>query len=100
MTEIANIKEGSLGSEPLGSGGDKVAARATTIPPKWSRASGMATVLVANVSPPCLDQTLQEATCSPLSHAHHYHGRFALTASGRRSKGSYVPSESEDIDLK
>jgi hypothetical protein len=29
-----------------------------------------------------------------------YHGRFALTASGRRSKGSYVPSESEDIDLK
>jgi hypothetical protein len=43
----------------------------------------------------CLDKTLQEATCSPL-----YHGRFALTASGRRSKGSYVPSESEDIDLK
>ena len=29
-----------------------------------------------------------------------YHGRLALTASGRRNKGSYVPSESEDIDLK
>jgi hypothetical protein len=29
-----------------------------------------------------------------------YHGRFAQTASGRRDKGSYVPSESEDIDLK
>ncbi len=28
------------------------------------------------------------------------HGRFALTASVRRSKGTYVPSESEDIDLK
>ena len=29
-----------------------------------------------------------------------YHGRFTLTASGRRNKGSYVPSESDDIDLK
>ena len=29
-----------------------------------------------------------------------YHGRFALSARGRRSKGSYVPSESVDIDLK
>jgi hypothetical protein len=28
-----------------------------------------------------------------------YHGRFALSVSGRR-KGSYFPSESEDIDLK
>ena len=26
--------------------------------------------------------------------------KFALTASGCRSKGRYVPSESEDIDLK
>jgi hypothetical protein len=29
-----------------------------------------------------------------------YHGRLALTASGHRNIGSYVPSESEDIDLK
>jgi hypothetical protein len=29
-----------------------------------------------------------------------YHGGLALTPSGRRNKGSYVPSESEDIDLK
>jgi hypothetical protein len=29
-----------------------------------------------------------------------FHGRFALTARDRRSKGYYVASESEDIDLK
>ncbi len=29
-----------------------------------------------------------------------YHGRFILTASGRCNKGSYVPFESDDIDLK
>ncbi len=29
-----------------------------------------------------------------------YHRRSALTASGHRNIGSYVPSESEDIDLK
>jgi hypothetical protein len=30
----------------------------------------------------------------------HYHGPLALTTSDRRNKGSYVPSESDDIDLK
>jgi hypothetical protein len=35
-----------------------------------------------------------------LSDASSWITRSALTANGRRSKGSYVPSESEDIDLK
>jgi hypothetical protein len=35
-----------------------------------------------------------------LSDASSWITRNALTASDRRNKGSYVPSESEDIDLK
>ena len=92
MTAIAFIKEESLGSEPLCGGVEAAAVRATTILPKGSR--GVAIALVANVSP--RDSTKH---CRR-PHARPYHGRFALTAGGRRRKGSYVPSESEDIDLK
>jgi hypothetical protein len=62
-------------------------------PTKVTPASGVA-VLVENVSP------LPRANIAGGAHAHPYHGRFALTASGRRTKACYVPSESEDIDLK
>jgi hypothetical protein len=52
MTEIARIKVGCLGREPLGgggeAGGDKEAVRSATTLPQWSR--GMTTVSVANVS--------------------------------------------------
>jgi len=48
MAAIVCIKEGSLGSEPPGG----AVEAAATILLKWLRASGMATVLVANVSPP------------------------------------------------
>ena len=98
MTEIAYIKEGGLGSEPLGGGVEAAATRK-----RWGLRrpyqSGHArvvwlTVLVANVSP-----RAQTKHCRR-PHAPPYHGRFALAASGRCSKGSYVPSQSEDIDLK
>ena len=49
-------------------------------------------MLVAT-SVPCLDQTLQEATRALIIDS-------SPDRSGRCSKGSYVLSESEDIDLK
>jgi hypothetical protein len=50
--------------------------------------------LVANVSP------LHRPNIAGGDMLTLFHGRFALTARDRRSKGYYVASESEDIDLK
>jgi len=55
MIEFAYFKEGSLGSELPGAAWKQRrqgSGQGYDHPTKWSRASGMATVLIANVSPP------------------------------------------------